>query len=450
MGAVPGPAAVRVHHATGGGPLKGLRIGAFCVFAVAALVGLAWAHKTATDLMEALVAFAPHSGSESTSQRLGTEFPKWQSEAPLEGPSRFVLNQQHELNIFEHLDAAAAVSRLHLRYLGELGFTLALAGPITLLLVSCILAYTLVSEHIYYYGRTRAARIFHGLTQALDHVIDVLPYVILFLPFLHLALDIYTVSPHSLFLYYAYLAIIFFGAGMFLLPFFLSENRQRFSEAARGGILDLERTMGVPAWRIYVRLIVHKWRGPLLRQVTYACVFVLLFDFSYSFVTRFDQPQMPKTVFQQAGYLFAKQRDAISRQKAAGNGSLQTMATSLAGQPSSDARAAKACPLDQQFVATLSAVQAVAALRAAAERLVDQPLRALYPKERRCFRQLRDAVVLTGREDLPDPRLSGADQDYIVSSAFLEYYFVLDGVSVLFLLALVFLLFDLRDLADDL
>jgi hypothetical protein len=200
--------------------------------------------------------------------------------------------------------SAALWRGFNLMYLGQLGYTLLLLLPAGLLIALIAFAVGQLLYHLHRRGRIASAG-------TIDSLLDALPYILWLLPALSLAYLLWD-EPYGLrFPYWSYLAIIFIGFGVFLLPFHIHTNRQRLLVLDRNGLLDGERATGMSEWRIVRRLLRFEMRRLFLYQALYASLFMMLMEFAAFEIVEFDQPRQRYTLFTQANILAEQAQGAV-------------------------------------------------------------------------------------------------------------------------------------------
>ncbi len=114
----------------------------------------------------------------------------------------------------------------------------------------------------------------------LEHLFDTLPYILWSIIGLSIAFTILGQNPASEGRYVVFLLLIYLGFGLFLLPFFVQENTRQFRQARNDGVFDGERMSGLSDKRIRLRLLRYRFSSNMARQILYAAIFMMLFDFS--------------------------------------------------------------------------------------------------------------------------------------------------------------------------
>ena len=183
-----------------------------------------------------------------------------------------------------------ALIALNMNYLKETGYTLTSMSIPAILI--CLIAYCIacVTEENLIKGHQQWPELF-------SEFFDFLPYVIWLLPFITLAffLDLkYNIH------FFLYDMIIYTGFGMFLMFFYIRQNRRIIKTLHAKGILDGERLLGISTLQLYFHLFMLQFRKKMfLRQLLYALIFIMLMDLTYQILKPVHMIECIPTTFTQ-------------------------------------------------------------------------------------------------------------------------------------------------------
>lgn len=196
---------------------------------------------------------------------------------------------------------------LHAEYSLQLGYTLLLVLPTAFLVAFAAFGLACLAE-------VCDARGWYWLSGATLDVFNTLPYVLWSMPALYVAL---TWRDYGL-PYMLYLMLIFSGFGMFLMVFFLRQNRQQLRALQMTGVLDGERLSGRSDRQIFWRFFcLQFFNTTFLRQWSYAVLFIMLFDFSFYGIHKIQHPGEPMTVSAQGNVYYSRFISNTSRARLA-------------------------------------------------------------------------------------------------------------------------------------
>ncbi|MCK5715968.1 MAG: hypothetical protein KAH77_00650 [Thiomargarita sp.] len=277
--------------------------------------------------------------------------------------------------------------------------------------------------------RGKGGWIFSKLFTAL---IDTIPYILWSILFLSAALSILGHNPASYFAYLQYLLALYLGFGMFLLPFFIQENMRQFHTARHDGVFDGESMSGLSDTRIRLRLLKYRFNRHFFRQVLYASIFMMLFDFSlFSVINTYQEKYLP-TVFVQANIYYNE--NYLPVKNAYGADAFQQLLTAFSEQVTDKH---DAYPLVM--------------------RLINHPWEMLSASNQEALQRLiaEDPleITLTVNDDVWDKDsildqmfLSRNEQNMIFFKALSDYYIFMNVLVLFGLFMIVFLKFDIKKL----
>jgi len=218
------------------------------------------------------------------------------------------INQLQDSSANIDLSPWAAWWDINKQYLFQFFYTVSLLLPIAILI--SILAYALASlAHI--------IDRWWGFGDFLVNGLDWFPYILWTLPFIGFAVALSAADLPG----FLYLLVIFFGFGMFLVPFFARHNRRQLLTLQAIGMLDGERLVGYSELKILVRLFRYQFLSTIfIRHCIYCVLFIALMDYCFSSIINYRGIDQNRTVFNEASFLY--QKADLHKQEARGHGPL--------------------------------------------------------------------------------------------------------------------------------
>lgn len=192
-----------------------------------------------------------------------------------------------------------AFLKVNLQYFGELAYAfLLILTPAFLVCALSFLIACLLEELDRRWSRL-------GIADFIVEAIDSLPYILWSIPFIYGAVQLREMwRPRSSYPGWLHFSILFFGFSLFLMLFFIRQNRRKLRDLGASGMVDGLRVTGIGTVRLYSRIFRFQFfRRLFSRQFLYAMVFIMLFDFSFCSIHEAYQSTQKKTVFARGGHL---------------------------------------------------------------------------------------------------------------------------------------------------
>ena len=188
---------------------------------------------------------------------------------------------------------------LYFKYLDELLWTIGLIFLPTILM--CTLAYLLA-----YWADETESLVWRYPARIFLEAINYLPYILWSLLFIFIATRLWRMRVVP---YEVYYMIIYLGFAMFLIFFFVRQNRRRILSLRRKGFLQSERMMGFGSIkRCYYLFRLQFIKTTFARQLIFATVFVMLMEFSFSYIRPFQHSGYQHTVFSSGRYYYSEKQ----------------------------------------------------------------------------------------------------------------------------------------------